>query len=324
MPHSLRSRLILASILWTGGLLMLMHMLALMAVHVFPSARRMNSPWVAAAGLVLMAAGLAWVRESLLPFARLRTRLLAIRMGEARRVEGAFPSEVQPLIDNLNGLLADREKAVQRAIDAAADLAHGLKTPLALLAHEAGRAKSEGSVELSENIAHHVERMSRQIGYQLARTRAAASGSTGASKCPVAPCADALVRTLLKLHAGASLEISSHIAPDLFARVQREDLDEILGNLLDNACKWAKSKIVMEGTRVGGELVLTLDDDGPGLAPELRAVALERGVRLDEGAPGSGLGLAIVRDLCELYGGSVALDRSPLGGLRARVALPAF
>jgi signal transduction histidine kinase len=105
--------------------------------------------------------------------------------------------------------------------------------------------------------------------------------------------------------------------------VQREDLDEMLGNLLDNACKWANSKIVLEASRIDTIVVLTLDDDGPGLARALRAVVLERGVRIDQAAPGSGLGLAIVRDLAELYGGSISLDDSPLGGLRARVSLPA-
>jgi signal transduction histidine kinase len=127
----------------------------------------------------------------------------------------------------------------------------------------------------------------------------------------------------LKLYAGRALQISSSIAPDLCARAQREDLDEMLGNLLDNACKWANSRIVLEASRINATVVLTLDDDGPGLAPALRTIVLERGVRIDEAAPGSGLGLAIARDLIELYGGSIALDDSPLGGLRARVSLPA-
>ena len=165
--------------------------------------------------------------------------------------------------------------------------------------------------------------MSRQVDYHLARARAAASGASGAASCPVASCADALVRTVLKLHAARALKVSATVAPDLSARVQREDLDEMLGNLLDNACKWATSTVVLSAARVDTTLVLTLDDDGPGLAPDLRTVVLERGVRIDEAAPGSGLGLAIVRDLAELYGGSISLDDSPLGGLRARLSLPA-
>jgi signal transduction histidine kinase len=315
--------LILASLLWTAGLLMLMHIVSLMVIHVSPAAFRFRTIGPVLLGLVLMAAGILGLRQGLTPFRRLRERLMAVRMGEDRRVEGAYPSEVQPLVDNLNALLEDREKAVKRAIATAGDLAHGLKTPLALLAQEADRAEAAGNPELAESIVQQVERMSRQVTYHLARARAAASGTAGTARCSVVSCADALVRTLLKLYAGRALNISSTIAPDLCARVQREDLDEMLGNLLDNACKWANSRIVLEASRTGAMLVLTLDDDGPGLAPALRTVVLERGVRIDEAAPGSGLGLAIVRDLAELYGGSISLDDSPLGGLRARLAIPA-
>ncbi len=323
MLRSLRSRLIVASVLWTAGLLMVMHMLTLMVVHILPGVRTSHPVGPTLAGLVFMAAGLLGLRQSLAPFRQLRERLWAVRKGDGRRVEGAYPNEVQPLIDELNALLEDREKAVKRAIATAGDLAHGLKTPLALLAQEADRAGAAGNPELADSIAEYAERMSRQVNYHLARARAAASGAAGTARCPVAACADALVRTLLKLYAGRALEISSNIAPHLCARVQREDLDEMLGNLLDNACKWAKSKIVLEASCIDAKLVLTLEDDGPGLALALRAVVLERGVRIDQAAPGSGLGLAIVRDLAELYGGSISLDDSPSGGLRARITLPA-
>jgi len=302
---------------------MLMHIVSLMVIHAVPGFRTSHSIGPILTGLTLMGAGLLGLRQGLTPFRRLRERLMAVRTGEDRRVEGAYPSEVQPLIDELNALLEDREKAVKRAIATAGDLAHGLKTPLALLAQEADRAGAAGNPELAESIVQQVERMSRQVNYHLARARAAASGAAGAARCSVAACADARVRTLLKLYAGRALKISSTIAPDLCARVQREDLDEMLGNLLDNACKWANSRIVLEASRIDAMLVLTLDDDGPGLARALRTVVLERGVRIDEAAPGSGLGLAIVRDLAELYGGSISLDDSPRGGLRARVLLPA-
>jgi signal transduction histidine kinase len=322
MLRSLRSRLILASLLWTGGLLALMHMASLFFIHAFPRSQGMRLIGPIIFGLVLMAAGVLAARRSLTPFGQLRERLMAVRRGEQRRVEGVYPNEVQPLIDDLNALLEDREKAVKRAFATAGDLAHGLKTPLALLAQEADRAGAAGNPEWAATISEQVERMSRHVDFHLARARAAASGAAGAAPCPVAPCAEALVRTLLKLHAGKTLEISSTIGPDLFARVQREDFDEMLGNLLDNACKWANSRIVLEASQTGSMLVLTLDDDGPGLAPTLRTVVLERGVRIDEAAPGSGLGLAIVRDMVEIYGGSISLDDSPLGGLRARLSLP--
>ena len=322
MPRSLRSQLILASLLWTAGLLMLMHMASLLLIHAFPRLLRVHSAGAVLVGLLFMAAGVLAVRRGLTPFRLLRDKLVAIRMGQERRVDGPYPSEVQPLIDDLNDLLEDREKAVKRAIATAGDLAHGLKTPLALLAQEADRVEAAGNLESAGGIAQQVERMSRQMNYHLARARAAASGAGGAAQCPVAPCAEALVRTVLKLYAGRALAISSTLGPDIFVRVQREDLDEMLGNLLDNACKWASSKVILEATQTGAMLVLTLDDDGPGLARALRTVVLRRGVRIDEAGSGSGLGLAIVRDLAEIYGGAIALDDSPLGGLRARLSLP--
>ena len=312
MLRSLRSRLILASLLWTTGLLMLMHMASLVMMHVFPSVRKVNALGPIVAGVVFMVAGIVGALRGLSPFRLLREKLSAIRMGQDRRVEGEYPSEIQPLVDELNALLEDREKAVKRAFATAGDLAHSLKTPLALLAQETDRTA----------IAQQVERMSRQVDYHLARARAAASGASGAARCLVAPCASALVRTLLKLHAGKAIEISSTMDAELFVRVQREDLDEMLGNLLDNACKWAKSKVLIEAVLDGTMLVMTVHDDGPGLPYELRSVVLERGVRIDEATPGSGLGLAIVRDLSELYGGSISLDDSYLGGLAARVSLP--
>ena len=323
MPRSLQAQLILASVLWTAGLLAVMHMLSLMAMHVLPGSRSSHPLGPTLAGLVFMGAGVLALRQTLVSFRGLRKKLLAVRIGEDRRVLGSYPTEVQPLIDELNALLEDREQAVRRAIATAGDLAHGLKTPLALLAQEADRAGAAGNTELAQGIVQQVERMSRQVTYHLARARAAASGSAGTAPHPVEPCVNALLRTLGKLYASRTLKISANIAPDLCARVQPEDLEEMLGNLLDNACKWANSQIVLEATRIDGMLVVTLDDDGPGLALPLRSRVLERGVRLDESAPGSGLGLAIVRDLAELYHGSVWLQDSPLGGLQARVSFPA-
>lgn len=324
MLRSLRARLLLASFLWTAGLLLVIHMLVLMLSHVAPVILNFRGMFPLTIGVALMLGGVLGLRGGLVRFQRLREGLTVVRKGLDRRVAGQFPSEVQPLVDDLNALLEDREKAVKRALATAGDLAHGLKTPLALLEQEADRAKAAGNEELATSIAQQVDRMSRQVSYHLARARAAASGTAAPVKCPVAECADALVRTLRKLYAARSLEISVDIPPELCARVQREDLDEILGNVLDNACKWARSNVVVAATRMDKTLVLNVEDDGPGLSPELRAVVLERGVRLDEASPGSGLGLAIVRDLAELYGGSIALDESPLGGLRARLALPAF
>ena len=164
--------------------------------------------------------------------------------------------------------------------------------------------------------------MRRQVDYHLAHARAAASGAKLGARTAVAESAAGLIRTLARLHAERPLAITADVPDAHFARVEREDLDEMLGNLLDNACKWARSHVRVSSTAAGDRLEITVDDDGPGLAPELRAAVLQRGVRADEGAPGSGFGLAIVRDLAELYGGSIALEASAMGGLRAKLTLP--
>jgi signal transduction histidine kinase len=222
----------------------------------------------------------------------------------------------------LNALLKERENAVQRALATAGDLAHGLKTPLAVLRHDAGRAQLAGHVELAEAIDRQVERMSRQVEYHLTRARAAASGAKGATPCPLATSAEAVARTVLKLHADRDLAFDSDVDPAISVRVQLEDLEEMLGNLIDNACKWARSRVVVSATQTGSTTFVVIDDDGPGIPEPNRSVALGRGVRLDEAAPGSGLGLAIVRDLVDTYGGAIALDDSPAGGLRVRLTLP--
>jgi signal transduction histidine kinase len=322
--RSLRSRLIVASLLWTSGLLALMHMFSMLFLHVLPATLRFGAGWPILGGLILMAAGLTGLRSGLTPFRQLRAQLLEVKTGHDRRVKGKYPTEVQPLIDDLNALLDDREKAVKRALATAGDLAHGLKTPLAVLAQEAERLGASGDPELSAGIAQQVERMRRQVDYHLARARAAASGVTLNVRCPVAASAEGLARTMLKLYAGRPLAIGVNVSPDHLVRVQREDLDEMLGNLLDNACKWAASRVTVETARSGAALAVIVDDDGPGLARPLRTLVLQRGVRADEAAAGSGLGLAIVRDLAELYGGSVSLDGSPCGGVRALLVLPAW
>ncbi len=309
--RSLRSRLIVASVLWTGGLLMLMHLLTVMLHHVMPRFNRSYTALIVFAGILVMAAGFGIASRSLRHLRQLREHVIAVRKGAEPRIEGSYPAEVQPLIDSLNELIADREKSIARAHAAAGDLAHGLKTPLALLK----------SAENREAIDELVERMKRQVDYHLARARVAASGSSGAV-CQIAPCAAAIVRTVSKLYADRQLEIVESISAELAVRVRAEDLEEILGNVIDNACKWARGRIKISATPSGSVIEITIDDDGPGLPEAQRAKVLERGVRLDEAAPGSGLGLAIVRDLAELYGGGVALGAAASGGLRVTVSLP--
>jgi signal transduction histidine kinase len=168
-----------------------------------------------------------------------------------------------------------------------------------------------------------VERMRRQIDYHLAHARASASGGNPTARCHVLTSADALARTMQTIHAERHLAFDVDIPHDHFVRLQREDFEEMLGNLVDNACKWTKTRVAVRSSLDQGQVITTVDDDGPGLDPSLRETVLRRGVRADEAAPGSGLGLAIVADLVELYGGSIALGSSPLGGLRATLRLPA-
>lgn len=275
------------------------------------------------AGAALVAGGLLGVRHAVAPLGSLRASLSAVREGRSQRVDGDYPTEVQPLVNELNGLLEDRERAIAKALTTAGDLAHGLKTPLAVLAQEAEQAGAAGHRDLAATLHQQVERMQRQIDYQLARARATASAQAAPGlRCPVLPSVEGLVRTMKRLHAERELVIEADVSPAHEARSGREDLDEMLGNLLDNACKWARTRVVVSSSVDGDRLLVSVDDDGPGLEPSLRDQVLQRGVRADQQVRGSGLGLAIVRELAELYGGSVALSTSPLGGTRSRLRLP--
>jgi signal transduction histidine kinase len=324
MFRSLRSRLILASLLWTAGLLLLMHLLSLQFIHALPSIRTNHAAGVGtAAGILMLGAGLLAAWASLKPLRRLGEKVLAVSSGEAPRIDGTYPSEVQPVIDRLNVMLTDRERAVTRAHAVAGDLAHALKTPIALLVLQADAARAAGHITVAEAIATHARLMTDQVDRHLARARIAASGPMGTDRCRVEPCVDALVRTMKTLHADRALHVSFAGAAEADVLVRHEDLEEILGNVLDNACKWARSRVRLEVQRQGAALLFTIDDDGPGLPAAARDVVLQRGVRLDERAPGSGLGLAIVRELVEHYGGTISLSDSPSGGLRVAIALPA-
>ena len=324
---TLRRRIFLGAVLWTIGLVTVVS--AVMAT-IFTHHPRMiaihgaltNHPVSLSVALVVLVFGSWYVGRGLAPLAHLRERLGAVHRGQEKRVGGDYPAEVQPLVDDLNALLAQQEQTVQRAIAKAGDLAHGLKTPLAVLSHEAERAASAGRDDLARGITQQVERMRRQIDYHLAHARAAAAGRAGTASTPVRETVESLVRTIEKIYAERRLRIDVDIAPEQTLRVQREDLEEILGNLLDNAAKWTRSQIRVSAGATGDMVAITVEDDGTGIAPALRERVLQRGMRADESAPGTGLGLAIVRELAELYGGRVTLDASPLGGVIARLELP--
>ena len=328
---SFRSQLVAGSVLWTLGLLVFISMLGIHLLATHPRPHQFiyqwffNSPMVVVlmVGAAAMVGGAWQIRRSLTAMAQLHARLTAVHRGEQREVAGRYPSEVQPLVDDLNALLAERDQRVQRALAKAGDLAHGLKTPLAVLARDAELAANAGHEPLAASVAAQVERMRRQIDYHLAHARAAAGGAGPGTRSLVAPSVDGLFRTLDRIHAERSIALRSAVPPGHAVRCRREDLDEMLGNILDNACKWGRSRVEVESEADGSWIVVTVDDDGAGLDPAMAAKVLERGVRADEHVEGTGLGLAIVRDLADIYGGSIELSRAPLGGLRARLQLPA-
>jgi signal transduction histidine kinase len=323
---SLRARLFVGAFVWMTAVFVTVTALLLRLTRNHPELGIHGATYHAVMGIFAVAfvlGGLFLVRRAVAPLWSLRTSLSAVREGRSQRIDGDHPTEVQPLVNDLNGLLADRERAVARALATAGDLAHGLKTPLAVLAQEAEQAAAAGHHELATTLHEQVERMQRQIDYHLARARATASSRAAPGlRCLVLPSVEGLVRTMRRLYAERALAIDAGVSPAHEIRGRREDLDEMLGNLLDNACKWARSRVAISSSLEDDQLLISVDDDGPGLDPSMRAQVLQRGVRADQQVRGSGLGLAIVSDLAELYGGSITLETSPLGGTRARLQLP--
>ena len=325
MKGSLRARLFAGAIGWMLAVFVAVTALLIEIGRNHPELALPGPTYHAAMALFFGAfsvGGLFLVHRAVAPLRRLRASLSAVREGRSQRIEGDHPSEVKPLVDELNGLLEDRERAVARALTTAGDLAHGLKTPLAVLAQEAELVDAAGHHDLATTLRQLVERMQRQVDYHLARARSTASSRAAPGlRCSLLPSVEGLVRTMHRLHAGRELAIDTEVSPTHEVRGRREDLDEMLGNLLDNACKWARSRVAISSAVEDARLVIAVDDDGPGLDPSMCAQVLQRGARADQQVRGSGLGLAIVRELAELYGGSVALETSPFGGTRARLEL---
>lgn len=267
----------------------------------------------------LLAAAWVQIRLGLQPFMRLRGDLEDVKEGRSRMIEGQYPAEVRPLVDEFNAVLARNAQIVERARTQAGNLAHAVKTPLTVLANAA--AATDGA--LAQLVAEQVALARTQVDYHLARSRAAAAAGIPGQRTALKPVLEGLVRLMMRVHAERALRILlTDCPPSLVFRGDVQDLQEMLGNLLDNACKWAASTVELRADAVGDEVNIVIDDDGPGLPPGIRQAMFERGVRADEQIPGSGLGLAIVRDLAQLYGGGVELEASPLGGLRARLRLP--
>jgi signal transduction histidine kinase len=273
---------------------------------------------ILAAGLVI--AALVQVMVGLAPLRSLRAALGRVRKGDAQRLEGQFPAEITPLVDEFNTVLAQNSEVIERARTQAGNLAHALKTPLSVLANAANGKDNE----LARLVVGQVDAAKRQVDYHLSRAQAAATLRVPGARTPLRPALEALLRTMRRIHAERQLELLLQpIAESLAFRGEEQDLQEMLGNLLDNACKWASRHVEVAARAEGEDLLITIDDDGQGIAAADRNAVLRRGVRADQQVPGSGLGLSIVDDLAQLYGGEPRLADSPLGGLRVVLRLPA-
>ena len=276
-------------------------------------------------GLGLIGAILVQVKIGLSPLRHVSEALTRIRDGKARRLDGRFPTEIAPLAGELNSLIQHSEEVVGRARTHVSNLAHFLKTPLSVLAAEADAHEHDpDAAALAEMVKRQVFSMRRQVDHYLSRARAAGSLDVLGNRTQVSAVLDDLARVIARIHAARGIVVDAQCADDLYFRGERQDLEEMLGNLIDNACKWARTRVRVRCEKQAGRLVLTIEDDGPGLSAQQRSQVGERGERLDESVPGSGLGLAIVRDISKLYGGFFGLDESSLGGLLARLELPAI
>ncbi len=268
-------------------------------------------------GLVL--AVFIQVHFGLLPLRRISMALSAIRSGRKSRLAGQFPSEIEPLASEINTLLEHNEEVLERARTHVGNLAHALKTPISILANES----ESGKGSLAEKVDKQTGIMRRYVDHYLSQARTAASSSVLGARTEVLPVIEDLRRTLKHIHAERSIELEVRGDPGTSFRGERHDLEEMLGNLIDNACKWARARTWITMGMEGADLKIVIEDDGPGLAPEKHGEVFNRGHRLDEATPGSGLGLAIVRDTAGLYGGDIALCESDFGGLKVVLTLPA-
>ncbi|MEL7111573.1 MAG: sensor histidine kinase [Pseudomonadota bacterium] len=271
---------------------------------------------LALASGTLLAMALA-LRYALRPLDRIQSDLTEIREGRQAALSGDYPAEVTPLSEELNKLLEHNRAVVSRARTHVGNLAHALKTPLAVLRNEA-----TGESQLDDVVRRQSESMRSNVDHYLRRAQAAARAEALGVRTQVLEAAEGIARVMNKLFAAEGKHVSVDISADIFVRTERQDLEEILGNLLDNACKWAATQVHISAAQdEDGMVVIRIEDDGPGLSPDEREQAIKRGVRLDETAPGTGLGLSIVADIADMNGGHLALKESEMGGLRASVRL---
>lgn len=270
-------------------------------------------------GLGLIVAVVVQVRVGLQPLFRLGEEVADVRRGKAERLQGEYPSELRPLTDELNALVAHNQETVERQRTHVGNLAHALKTPISVMITEA----SQRPGPLAEVVTRQAEVMRQQVDHHLRRARAAARSQGQGERTSVAEVLDELARTLERIFRAKGVEIDWDAPDDLWFLGERQDFMEIAGNAMENAGKFGRRKVRVRAAPVGAERMrLTVEDDGPGLPPDRREEVIRRGARLDENAPGSGLGLSIVDELARAYRGSLSLGDSALGGLMVALDLP--
>jgi signal transduction histidine kinase len=282
-----------------------------------------NSVIAALGGIAALLLTSAWfqMKIGLKSAEKLRRAIERIRLGEERRLADDFPDELQPLISEANRLLDSQDAAISKARSRAGDLAHGLKTPLTAVGMMAERLREAGEFDISRDIVEQIETASRHINRELARTRIAVEHRAG-FKTDFEIVANRVIGTMEKLPRGDGIHWTLDAERGIDLAVEEADSIEILGNLLDNSRKWARSYVGLKAHARPGSIEIMVEDDGPGVAEDGHDQVLRRGVRLDESSPGSGLGLTIVKDIVEAYGGTIDLYRAGLGGLGVRLTLP--
>jgi signal transduction histidine kinase len=278
---------------------------------------------LAVLGVLLAAASWLQVGAGLAPLRILRDQLGRLRQGRTKRLEGSYPMELSGLVEDLNGLLATQSSEVERARANAGKLGHGLKTPLAILGAEARALREKGDAASADAIVHEIDAMNAQVARILAAVRAVGPRKAGGASTALKPLLWRLISIMKRLPRGAELEWSL-IAPDGNTEVPADprDLEDLFGNLLDNARKWAKSRVHVAVTSRANAVLVAVEDDGSGIPDDRRCDVLDAGMRLDRTVPGTGIGLTIARDLAELHGGTLELGACDLGGARAMVHIP--
>ena len=267
------------------------------------------------------------VRFGLAPLKRISESLAAIRSGRSERLQGEFPVEIAPLARETNALIDSNREIVERARTHVGNLAHALKTPLSVIVNEAA---ARGHDPLAMKVLEQTDIMRDQVARQLERARLAARSAVVGTSIEIPPVVTALARSMEKLYRARDIAIAVDVPEYARFRGEQQDLEEMVGNLVDNGCKWALSRVAVEvianqasTSDPKPRVRIIVDDDGPGLSPAERERVAQRGQRLDETKPGSGLGLSIVAETAAMYGGGIRLDQSKLGGLAVKLRLPA-